>query len=233
MHEQKDEAYFADNSDRKEMHEEILRRVSRISDEFKRAFDFIKDYPKSVSFFGSARVKEGNPSYERARVLSGKIAKELGYTVVSGGGGGIMEASNRGAHEAGGESVGLNIKLPKEQELNPYLTKSMDMSYFFVRKTALSFAAETYIFFPGGFGTLDEFFEIITLIQTNKIPRVPVILVGREYWTPLLDFMQKTLVKNGYIDEKDMNIFKIAETDEEIVDIIRQVPVRLGIKSKR
>jgi hypothetical protein len=217
-------------NNRKAVNEDILKRVERISEEFKKAFDFIKDYTKSVTFFGSARVKADNPLYERAKNLAYKISKELGYAIVSGGGGGIMEASNRGAYEAGGISVGINIKLPKEQKLNQYISKSIDMSYFFVRKTALSFAAEAYVFFPGGFGTLDEFFEIITLIQTGKIPRVPVILVGKEYWQHIVNFMKECLIANGYIDELDIEIFKIAETDEEVIEIIKKAPIRIGLK---
>ena len=157
-----------------EVHQAINKRLDRIYNEFKSAFEFIKKYPKSVTFFGLARIDENNPYYQKARNLAGRIVKELDYSVLSGGGGGIMEASNRGAFDAGGKSVGLNIRLPKEQIPNKYTTKTLELSYFFVRKVALSFAAEAYIFFPGGYGTLDEFFEIITLIQTRKIPQVPI-----------------------------------------------------------
>jgi uncharacterized protein (TIGR00730 family) len=143
------------NLSREEAQEIIRQRLDKINSEFSTAFEFIKDFPKSVTFFGSARVPEGSDLYKKARDLAFKISKELGYTILSGGGGGIMEASNRGAFEAGGESVGLNIVLPREQHINKYTTKSIELHHFFVRKVALAFAAEAYIFFPGGFGTMD------------------------------------------------------------------------------
>ena len=143
-----------------------------------------------------------------------------------------MEASNRGAFEAGGKSVGLNIKLPKEQLPNEYTTKTLEVSYFFVRKVALSFAAEAYIFFPGGYGTLDEFFEIITLIQTNKIPRIPIILFGNEYWTKLKEFMEKMIYeKYSAISKEDLELFIITENEEEIIEMIKKVPVRVALKA--
>ncbi len=139
-------------------------RVSRIAREFKKGFEFISDYPKSVTIYGSARFKENNPHYKHARELGSRLA-QLGYAVATGGGPGIMEAGNRGAMEVGGVSLGLNIRLPREQVINPYVTKHEEFYYFFSRKTALSFAAETYIYYPGGFGTLDELFETLTLLH--------------------------------------------------------------------
>lgn len=219
---------------RAEIHKAIHRRLDRIYHEFESAFEFIKKYPKSVTFFGSARAKENDPYYEKARALSVKIVKELDYSVLSGSGGGIMEASNRGAFEAGGKSVGLNIRLPKEQMPNQYTTKTLEVSYFFVRKVALSFAAEAYIFFPGGYGTLDEFFEIITLIQTHKIPRIPIILYGDEYWGAMKEFIEKIVYeKYQAISKEDMGLFIITENDAEIIEIIKKVPIRVSMPAIR
>lgn len=212
---------------KEKIHEIIQARTNRITAEFQAGFEFIRNYPRSVSIFGSARVEEGHAHYERARTLAARIVKDLGYAVITGGGGGIMEAANRGAHEAGGESIGLNIRLPKGQQENPYTSAGMEFSYFFVRKVALSFAAEAYIFFPGGYGTLDEFFELIMLIQTRKIRRIPIILVGRDYWEELHDF----IFRNAYrgeraIDKEDMALYTITDDDNEIIESIRKVPVR-------
>lgn len=218
---------------RAEIHQAIHKRLDRIYNEFMNAFEFIKNYPRSVTFFGSARFAEDNLYYGKARHLAAKISKELGYSILSGGGGGIMEASNRGAFEVGGQSVGLNINLPKEQEPNHYTQKTLEVSYFFIRKVALSFAAEAYIFFPGGYGTLDEFFEIITLIQTNKIPRVPVILYGLEYWNELESFLRKIVFeKYGTIKKEDLALFTITENDDEIIKMIKEVPVRTSIRAR-
>ena len=211
---------------KEEIHREIKTKVSRIDKEFAKAFEFIKDIPRSVTMFGSARFDETNDHYAQARRLASRIAKELGYTLLTGGGGGIMEAGNRGASEAGGESAGLNIRLPKEQYGNGYTTKSMEFYYFFIRKVALSFAAEAYIFFPGGFGTLDEFFEIVTLIQTKKIHRVPVFLVGADYWNPLDDFIKKTLLGVHHtISPEDTEIYTVTDDEDEIIKRIREAPV--------
>lgn len=209
-----------------EMQDIIAARVSRISKEFKEGFEFIKFYPRTVSFFGSARLPETDPYYVHARRLAGKIVSELQYTILTGGGGGIMEAANRGAFEAGGESVGLNIHLPHEQQKNGYTTDSMDFNYFFVRKVALSFAAETYIFFPGGFGTFDELFEILTLIQTRKIRRIPIVLYGVDFWTPLQDFIRKYMLEeHNTVDEKDLSLYTITDDMDEIVEIVRKAPI--------
>lgn len=219
------------NLSRKEAQKIIRERLDKINSEFSTTFDFIKDFPKSVTFFGSARLSEDSDLYKKARSLAFKISKELGYTVLSGGGGGIMEASNRGAYEAGGESVGLNITLPREQHINKYTTKSIELHHFFVRKVALAFAAEAYIFFPGGFGTMDEFTEILTLIQTKKIPQVPIILVGRDYWAHLNTFIREVLLKEyNFINKEDMNLYQILDSEEEIIEIIKNAPIRDNIK---
>lgn len=141
-----------------------------------------------------------------------------------------MEAGNRGAHEAGGKSLGLDIELPHEQNKNPYTTESASFYYFFSRKVCLSFSAETYVFFPGGFGTMDEIFEILTLIQTGKIDPVPVVLVGKSYWKHLDKFIQKILVKNKFIDPDDTKLYTITDNLDEVLEIIKNAPVRNGIR---
>ncbi len=219
---------------REEIQAEIKSRISRIDNEFSDGFQFLKSYPRSVTFFGSARFTETSEHYIKARSLAGKIAKELGYTVLTGGSNGIMEAANRGAFEAGGESVGLNIRLPQEQAGNRYTTASMDFSYFFARKVALSFAAEAYIFFPGGFGTLDEFFEIVTLVQTQKIRKVPIFMVGKDYWDPLNTFIKENMLElHQAISSSDLNLYSITDDDAEIINAIRTVPVQVTPAHKK
>lgn len=201
-------------------------RASRIASEFDLGLKFVRKYPKSVTFYGSARFKPSTPHYKDARALAQKIAK-LGYTVVTGGGPGIMEAANRGAFEVGGKSIGLNIKLPSEQILNPYVTDSLSFYYFFSRKTTMSFSAESYIFYPGGFGTLDELFEILTLVQTKKIRLIPIILVGSDFWKPLEDFISKTLLQaHAAIEKKDLKLFTITDDHDAILKIILKERVR-------
>lgn len=202
-------------------------RVFRIMSEFVSGWQFLADFTKTVTFFGSARFPEGDKWYEEARKL-GKILSENGYAVITGGGPGIMEAGNRGAVEGkAGESIGLNIQLPYEQRTNPFVDKSIGFHYFFVRKVMLSYAARVYVYWPGGFGTLDELFEIITLIQTKKIPAVPVILVGKEYWQPLLEWIKNDVRgKFKAIDEEDMDLYKLVDTAEEAYEIIKTAPAR-------
>jgi uncharacterized protein (TIGR00730 family) len=201
-------------------------RASRIANEFDRGFRFIKKYPKSVTIYGSARFDAQNPHYKEAVKLGARLAK-LGYAVVTGGGPGIMEAANRGAKDAGGKSIGLNIELPHEQILNPHTTDSLSFYYFFSRKTTMSFSAEAYIFFPGGFGTLDEFFEIITLVQTRKIRKVPMILIGVDYWKPLQKFLEDNCYKrHGAITKTDLELYTITDDQDLIERIVTKAPVR-------
>lgn len=211
----------------KRMNEIIRKREKTTIKEFSRGYDLIKKYPRSVSILGSARFKEGNIYYKQAESLAARIVKELKYAVVTGGGPGIMEAANKGAYEADGVSLGINIKLPKEQSTNKYVTESADFEYFFSRKTILFFSAETYVYYPGGFGTLDEFFEIATLIQTKKIPKVPIVLVGKKFWEPLLKLIEEELYEeNATINKEDMNLYKIVDNEDEIIEIIRRAPYR-------
>jgi uncharacterized protein (TIGR00730 family) len=213
-----------------EISESAQKRVALISEEFSDGFDFINNYPRSVTFFGSARTKEDSPYYTKARELAGRIVKELHYSVLTGGGPGIMEAANRGAFEAGGNSLGLTIELPREQIANKYLTDSEDFHYFFSRKVCLSFSAEAYLFFPGGFGTLDEFLEILTLVQTAKIPRAPIILVGKDYWEPLQNFFKEVLLEHKTVDDEEMYFYTITDDDDLILKLIKEAPVRFGLK---
>ena len=214
---------------RVEMQKLALKRVAEISREFTEGFDFLADYSKSVTFFGANQFRENNPYYADARKLASYIVEKLGYSIFSGGGPGIMEAANRGAFEAGGNSLGLLIKLPEGQITNKYITKSFDSYYFFVRKVLLSFSAEAFIFFPGGFGTLDEFFEILTLVQTKKIVDIPIICVGSEYWNKLKKFMEEEQLSRGAITAEDLNLFHIVDDHDKIIEIIKKVPARSSL----
>lgn len=213
-----------------EISESAKKRVALIAQEFTDGFEFIKNYPRSVTFFGSARTKEGDFYYEKARELAKNIVEELHYSIVTGGGPGIMQAANRGAYEAGGNSIGLNIQLPNEQISNEYLTDQINFYYFFSRKVCLSFSAEAYVFFPGGFGTLDEFLEILTLIQTGKIPKAPIILFSKKHWRPLEDFFKNSLAEGGFINESDTSLYTITDDEKFILDIIKKAPVRIGLE---
>lgn len=197
-------------------------RIFRIMSEFVEGFTFLARIEKSVTIFGSARLPVGNPYYQLARELGKRLA-ETGHTVVTGGGPGIMQASNQGAYEASGTSVGLNIELPAEQRINPYVTRSMSFHYFFSRKVMLDFSAEAYVFFPGGFGTLDEFFELITLVQTGKVGRnVPIILVGRQFWEPLRRWMEEQMLHHmRSIAAADLTIWHLTDDIEEVVQLVQ------------
>jgi len=184
-------------------------RVFRIMSEFVSGFELLRNHGLAVTFWGSARLTPKDPHYKMAEALAAKLAKK-GFSVISGGGPGIMEASNVGAFKVGGKSVGLNIQLPFEQKLNPYTTKSLNFDFFFSRKVMLTFASEAYIYFPGGFGTLDELFEILTLIQTKKIEKLPVVLIGSEFWNPLIKWFEKELLKKyKTISKEDLDLFAV------------------------
>src|SRR3989338_517593 len=205
------------------------KRVTEISKEFKEGFEFLENYPKSITFFGGNQIKEDNPYYTDAKNLASRLVTELGYAIVTGGGPGIMEAANRGAFEAGGTSIGLLIQLPDGQVTNRYITKAFPLYYFFVRKVCLSFSAEAFIFYTGGFGTLDEFFEILTLIQTKKIVGVPMICVGSVYWNKLKSFMVEEMEKRGTIAPGDMDLFHIRDSHDEIIEIAKTARVRVVV----
>ena len=215
---------------KQEIHDTAVKRVHLISKEFTDGFNFLRNYPKSVTIFGGNLTKEDSPYYTKARNLAARITKELKYSIFTGGGPGIMEAANRGAFEAGGESVGLNVELPNHQVQNPYINKYLNFHYFFSRKVCLGFSAEAYVFFPGGFGTFDEFFEILTLVQTTKIESVPIILVGSDFWLPFHKLMEKEMLGRGSIDSDDLKLYTITDDEDEGLKIIKNPPVRNGIE---
>ena len=212
-------------------------RIFRIMAEFVDGWQFLADLKKTVTFFGSARCKEGDKWYEEARQLGNMLAKD-GFSIITGGGPGIMEAANRGAHEAKeeakesekkkvGDSIGLNIKLYFEQRINAFVDRAIAFHYFFVRKVMLSYYAQAYVYFPGGYGTLDEAFELMTLVQTRKVPPLPIIFVGKEYWGPLENFIRETVYEKFVgIDKEDMDVFQIVDSAEEAYEIIKKAPER-------
>ena len=216
------------HADQQDFRESFHWRVFRIMAEFVEGFQFLFDFKKTVTFFGSARFEENDKWYMEARKLGEMLAGEK-FSIITGGGPGIMEAGNRGAFEKDGESIGLNIQLAREQRTNPYVKHGIGFHYFFTRKIMLSYASWAYVFFPGGFGTLDEFFELITLVQTKKVNSdIPIVLVGREYWTGLLDWVNNTVFKkNLAIDKEDMEIYKLVDTAEEAFEIVKNCKQRV------
>jgi len=190
-------------------------RVFRIMSEFVQGFELLRDHGLAATFWGSARLEPDNKYYQAAEELAAKLAKK-DFSIISGGGPGIMEASNVGAFKVGGKSVGLNIQLPFEQKLNPYTNQSLNFDFFFSRKVMLTFASEVYVYFPGGFGTLDEFFEIITLIQTKKIEPIPIVLYGKEYWEPFLKIFKEDLLdKHATISPEDLDLFVLVDNVDD------------------
>jgi len=217
----------------KELHDDATKRIELIKEEFTRGFELIEKHPRSVTFFGSSRLKPCSKYYTHAERISERVVRDLGYSVFSGGGPGIMEAANKGAFNAGGQSLGLTIRLPHEQKTNPYVTEEQDFYYFFSRKVCLSFAAEAYLFFPGGFGTMDEFFEILTLVQTGKIEKVPIFLVGKDFWGILHDFIINTLLKLGTIGPNEIDLYHLTDDEDYIIETIKNAPVRNGVRFKK
>lgn len=195
-------------------------RLFSIMSEFVNGFNLLRKLGPAATFWGSARLQPGNKYYDKAEELAKRLS-EQGLAIVTGGGGGIMEASNVGAFKVGGSSVGFNIRLPEEQRLNPYTTESQTFDHFFARKVMLAYASEVYIFFPGGLGTLDEFFEIVTLIQTKKITAVPVVLYGKEFWEPLVAWFKTGLLdKYQTISKEDLDLFVMADSVDEAEELI-------------
>ncbi len=200
---------------------DITWRIFRIMAEFVEGFQFLSETNREITIFGSTRLTPDNKWYQEAVELGALLANG-DFTVVTGGGPGIMEAANRGAYEAGGESVGINIQLPMEQRINPYVKSSRAFHYFFTRKVILAASAQAYVYFPGGFGTMDELFEILTLIQTGKSEKIPVILVGKDYWQGLMSWVKATQLDTyGTIAVEDLDIFKVVDTAQEAYDLIK------------
>ena len=196
-------------------------RSLRILSEFVEGFDALAAIGKAVTIFGSARIHEDNPYYGKARELAGLLARE-GFAVITGGGPGIMEAANRGCHEAGGLSIGCNIELPQEQAVNPYVDLGVEFRYFFARKTMFVKYADGFAIFPGGFGTLDELFESLTLIQTGKIRHFPVVLIGQAYWSGLLGWIRAEAVSHGHVAPGDLDLIKCTDDMHEACRLLTE-----------
>ncbi len=196
-------------------------RVFRIMAELVEGFEAMNNIGPGVAIFGSARLDPGSPYYNKCQKVAENLARD-GFAVISGGGGGIMEAANKGAQGADGTSVGLNIELPKEQKPNPFQDIRLEFRYFFVRKLMFVKYAVAYVIFPGGFGTVDELFEALTLIQTKKIRSFPVVLVGREYWQGLMDWLKTTVLTHDNISPEDIDLMHIVDEPEEVCAIINK-----------
>jgi uncharacterized protein (TIGR00730 family) len=210
-------------------------RVLRIMGEFVEGFDALASLGPAVTVFGSARVTSDEPLYQSAMTVA-RLLGESGLAVITGGGSGIMEAANRGAQMAGARSVGLNIELPFEQTLNPFVDIAVDFHYFFVRKTMLVKYAQAFLIFPGGFGTIDELFEALTLIQTGKLTNFPVVLFGAEHWRGLLDWLRASVVAAGRVSAEDLALFVVTDSPEEARDFIvasMKSPEKRAIVEKR
>ncbi len=204
-------------------------RALRILSEFVEGFEALAEVGPAVAVFGSARVAEGDPGYAVARRIGGELVK-AGFAVITGGGPGVMEAANRGAHEAGGLSIGCNIELPHEQHVNPYVDLSIEFHYFFARKTMFVKYSDAFVILPGGFGTLDELFESLTLIQTGKIRHFPVVLVGHAYWDGLIDWMRAVQLPAHAIAEGDLDLLRVTDDPAEAVSIITAYAQANGIE---
>ncbi|PIV24864.1 MAG: TIGR00730 family Rossman fold protein [Deltaproteobacteria bacterium CG03_land_8_20_14_0_80_45_14] len=199
-------------------------RMFRIMAEFVDGFEALSKYQPAVSIFGSTRIRPGDDIYQKAEQI-GKLLAENGFAVITGGGPGVMEAANKGASSAGGKSIGLNIELPLEQKPNPYTNITLNFRYFFVRKVMFVKYAMAYIILPGGFGTMDELLESITLIQTHKIKPFPVILVGSNYWKGFFDWIKEVVLKQGKISSTDFDILQLIDEPEEIIKTIKKTVI--------
>ena len=209
---------------RKKLSNKDTQRYGRYADDFYTGLKIMEKYEQGVTIFGSSRTPENSKYYQKAMELGSALAR-AGHAVISGGAAGIMEAANRGAFEAGGVSIGLNIKLPQEQSANPYVTDSAEFNYFFARKVILASSAKTFVYFPGGYGTMDELFEVLTLVQTGKIPPTPIILFGSDFWGDIEHFFVEKLLnqKPEMINEHDKNLYTITDDIDYVVDLVSRV----------
>lgn len=212
----KDIEIFAEDFKNYGLNEEDVKRSLKYANDLGRGLKILRTFSQGVTVFGSARVPEGHKYYQKAREL-GQMLASNGHSVITGGGPGIMEAANRGAYEYGGRSVGLNITLDHEQFPNPYLTDTMEFHYFFSRKVMLVMASKVFVFFPGGFGTLDELSEVMILEQEDKMPKQPIFLYGKSYWKPLYNVWKKKLLGEGMIKERDLKLVVLTDDLNEIV----------------
>ncbi|MBR5939059.1 TIGR00730 family Rossman fold protein [Candidatus Saccharibacteria bacterium] len=200
---------------------EDLERANAYAKDLTMGLQILRSFPQGVTIFGSARLPQDNKYCKKAYELGGLLAKN-GHAVITGGGPGIMEAANHGSYEIGGRSIGLNITLKHEQHPNPYLTDSITFEYFFARKVSLAMAAKVFVFFPGGFGTMDEIAEILCLMQENKMPKMPMFLIGKAYWKNFNKVI-KAMVEMGLVSEKDTDIFKVTDDIQEVVDAANKI----------
>src|SRR3989338_1546756 len=226
MHEQAKQAFGYSTHEIADYRESL--RIFRIMAEFVEGYQFLSQLEQEVTILGSARLTKDTEYYKIAYEL-GKLLGKNGFTVITGGGPGIMEAANRGAHEVGGKSAGLNIQLPFEQGLNPFVTKFTSFNYFFTRKVMLTSPANAFVFFPGGFGTMDEFFEVVDLMELGMMPRSPVVLVGKDFWQPLIDFLRASCVVIGSVENDMIASWHVVDTAEEafvfLKDVHQEMPV--------
>ncbi|HTA77595.1 MAG TPA: TIGR00730 family Rossman fold protein [bacterium] len=204
-----------------EFKEQDTWRMFRIMSEFVEGFESLRGIRPAVTIFGSARTPETAKDYQLARKIGAALSKK-GFSIITGGGPGIMQAANQGGHEAGGRSVGCNIELPFEQKSNPYVNLPVNFHYFFIRKVMFLRYTSAVVVMPGGFGTMDELFEVLTLVQTHKIDPFPIILVDSEFWGGAIDWIKKSLLGNKYIDKDDLKLFHLVDTPEEVTKIITQ-----------
>jgi uncharacterized protein (TIGR00730 family) len=207
---------------KRQAHERDTERLSNYIHELSQGLAAIRTFPQGVTIFGSARVSEKTKVYGQAREL-GKLLATNGHAVITGGGPGIMEAANRGAFEYGGRSIGFNIELPHEQHVNPYLTDALEFNYFFARKVMLNFSSKVYVFFPGGFGTLDELSEVLVLVQEGKMPRMPIFLIGKSFWRGIDSFYKKELAANRLIKKADTGLYKITNDISDVVKAANKI----------
>lgn len=196
-------------------------RIFRIMSEFVDGFEELSDVTNAVSIFGSARVGSSSKEYKTAEATAAACVK-AGFSVITGAGSGVMEAANKGAKEAGGESIGLNILIPTMQKPNPYLTRTLEFKYFFVRKVMFAKYSKAFIAFPGGYGTLDELFEAITLVQTHRVDPFPVILIGKNFWKGAVEWIKTTLLDYGMIDKPELALFSVVDTPQEVISAIKK-----------